>query len=111
MPDVYPLTPEGVAAALAALGGTAAAVAARLVEGGHLGIPDECARCPVARYLRHLFPVGYFSVSEGGVVVTTADGWFVVGMPVPVADFIVRFDSGEYRELRDFPSAEPAGVS
>lgn len=110
----YPLTQEGVAAALAALGSTPAAVAARLIERGHFGIPGDCTDCPVVHYLEVAFPQAHrVTVSEGAVAVYPAPGSnaLVALTPEPVARFIERFDRDDFQELRDFRSADRAGVS
>lgn len=109
----YPLSVEGVSAALAALGGTATAVALRLYAGGHLGIPGDCKDCPTAHYLRAAFPRALdVTVSEGAVGVYVSPGLeLLVLVPDPVTQFIERFDNAEFLELREHPFAEPAATS
>jgi hypothetical protein len=101
------VTEDQVAAALAGLGGTPAAVAAGLATAGAKGHRHECRLCPVAAYLAGL--------GLGDVVVSnTAACWVIArpgggtltrtcGLPEPVRRFVGEFDYGRY------PSLEAAG--
>lgn len=110
----YPLTPEGIRRALEALGSTPAAVAARLIEGGHLGIPGDCTACPVVRYLEARFPGSHSVVATEGacaVYLTPAGDPLVARMTDAVTGFIDRFDNDDFRELREHPFAEAGATS
>lgn len=110
--EVYPLTREGVAAALAALGSTPDEVAETLHAGGHLGIPVECRDCPVARYLQAVFPGVEVRVYDVFVAVFPAEGdRFEVFLPPPVADLVELFDAGRVPQLREHPFAESGATS
>lgn len=95
-------TPTGrdIAIALLALGDTADRVAATLTAGGWHGERKECTRCPVAVFLSSRFPNCSIMVGDIEARVATADGHYAqADLPDPVADFILDFDRGRYREL------------
>lgn len=95
----YPLTADGLTAALDALGDSANRVADTLHRMGHRGNPGCDTSCPVANYLAEFWPRAMVSVIQDhglGLVAEIWDGSAdpVVSVPVPspVADFIERFD-------------------
>lgn len=99
---IYPFTTEGLSGALAALGGTPGQVADTLLDLGHRGNPNCDSSCPVALYLRDLWPDAACSVTEdpapGRLV---AEVWFdttrcvQAPLPEPVERFVRRFDGGD----------------
>jgi S-DNA-T family DNA segregation ATPase FtsK/SpoIIIE len=100
-PRIYPATPAGISAALAALGDSAEQVANSLRRGRHVGTPGVLEACPVARYLRTVITgVTGVLASDGGMEVFTASDVVYASTPHPVATFITGFDIGGYPDLR-----------
>lgn len=93
--------------ALHALGPTANDVADSLDNGGWHGIPGDAGACPIANYLTEVVPdTRGAAVSASGATVFHLDGHATeTVMPVGAADFITRFDDGEFPYLVDH--AEP----
>ncbi len=85
--------------ALAALGGTSAAVARRLAAMRCAGERGNVLFCPVTNYLKRQ-PIGRFEVlmlSGGWLEVKARDGWVeTVRVPLAVEIFQQRFDRGEF---------------
>jgi hypothetical protein len=87
---------------LAALGDTPEQVAATLAEHGCLGIPGNCARCPVAVYLMRS-DLDLRNVSVDGVVAILFPGdedYVYLDLPDPVIAFVDRFDHDDFPQLR-----------
>lgn len=111
MTDLYPFSDEGLAQALAWLGASEDAIAARLTAGGWRGPKDDCEHCPVANFLLATFAADRVEVNQLGVSVerevrifTDSDldvqqQTIVAETPNAVADFIGDFDSGNYPDL------------
>lgn len=112
----YPLTGEGVTAALAELDkGGSEDVAIRLAELGFRGQRDNDCACPLANYLARVVPDAESVTVSGesayltGIVREEVDGGFLqswdvrfhVGLPGAVPAFIEDFDQGLYPELID----------
>jgi hypothetical protein len=106
----YPATPDGLTAALNALGDTAAEVADTLARAGFSGRRGDEVSCPIARYLRtaiHGAIDAYVGVADpqhdnrqrAGIWLLDGTGWFDVPMPPGSAAFIDAFDEGAYVEL------------
>lgn len=105
----YPFTTEGLSSALAALGSTPAHVADTLLDGGHRGRPGCEHRCPVAEALSDVYRYPDYSVAVLAEppdqtlfveVYRFADSQRLdVDLPEPVAQFVRRFDHGDYAEL------------
>jgi hypothetical protein len=100
-PPMFPTSRAGVAAALAALGGTADRVADTLATCGRLGEPGESRVCPVAVYLHNvLHPAWPVSIAEATATVYRRPGSRIdVPLPDPVRVFVAAFDLGGYRFL------------
>jgi hypothetical protein len=107
----YPLTEEGLADALAALGDTPGTVAETLTDGGYRGVRDDCNECPTALYLLDVI-VGITAVDVDRVTVTAtsdtpaaariSENWQVrvlAVVPIPVREFIAAFDDGNFPDL------------
>lgn len=80
---------------LTQLGDTADDVAQTLLTGGYLGRRDDCANCPVAKYLR---ASGVYDAWVDQHEVTSG----IVGqvtLPKPVILFVQEFDSFGYPDL------------
>jgi hypothetical protein len=108
-PETFPLTPDGVTAALRTLDVESWEIADRLKALGIKGvIGNECA-CALAAYIRKLIP-------QAGTVIVEAesiridgylrDEWgfdepiFLPGaLPDGAIDFVQEFDKGEYPDL------------
>ena len=110
VPDTPNLSTQ-VKEALDALGKNAGEVAATLRRLRITGIPEVCASCPVARYLR--------SVTQKEIECDYKETWnggsgeiCSVPIPDPVRDFMFAFDHGGFRELKMWflnPSPRPRG--
>ena len=104
----YPLTVEGVTAAVRSLDYDSWEIAQRLEDAGVKGIPgNECA-CPIARHLQLLLPGAEVFVEAEVVRVSgTERGAFGFDLPLTASvtlpdgaqDFVQEFDRGEYPEL------------
>lgn len=104
--DPYPYTDEGLWRALVDLGRTNSAVALTLMRGGWRGKRNDCAKCPVAKYLAEKF--GWMSILDVGPdsVTVTRDVWveqgygmgydepqtIAVQLPTPVRAWMREFD-------------------
>jgi len=117
----YPATPEGLAAALSALGATAEQVADILDTVGYTGQRKDEATCPIAWYLRAVIPAAmdaYAGVRHprresqlyAGLRLADTTGWVDVAMPAGPADFVTAFDKGRFDSLAvdwDDPNTRP----
>jgi hypothetical protein len=81
--------------ALAYLGRTPTAIAAKLKEMGIKGRKIVPSRCPIAQYVRGAFPVAF--VSAGTTFLFVND--FEVTTSRTITRFIKGFDKGKYPEL------------
>lgn len=89
-----------VSVALDMLGDTADDVADVLSAGGWTGLRNDPCACPVAVYLRAVLPqTAAVAVSVNGISVTTDDERMHDSTPPGPAEFIARFDDGDYDEL------------
>jgi len=115
----YPATPDGLTAALKALGSTAAKVADTLARTGYSGQRGDEASCPIARYLRAAIPdatdayVGVVNPQHddsqrAGICLFDGTGWVDVALPSSAVAFIDAFDDGAYDELARDPAAHLA---
>lgn len=76
------------------LGGTSKEVARSLRRLGVQGRRRRTDHCPVAVYLRRMFPGAWVGLDNFGIGPDTA------ALPRPVSEFVRRFDKGAYRYLR-----------
>lgn len=97
------ITSETVEDALARLGSSVSAVKAGLEQMGYKG-DHHGSNCPVANYLKDQFNsnfvVGWakvYEMNEDG-----SAGKSLATVPVPVGDFVLSFDKGNYPELETF---------
>jgi hypothetical protein len=93
---------DSLAALLDGLGQTADEVAEFLQGQGCMGIRGHPHLCPVAHYLARMH--GEHCAVASHIVVNETHR-AVVDTPPAVRDFIVRFDAGDYPELR-YPASE-----
>ena len=97
-----------LAEALAALPDTADDIAARLTAKGIRGVREASCNCPITN---HLTGLGFHTVSVTlSRVIATRPGDrhpSDVRMPWWIAEFVHRFDSGEWPELVLDDTAEP----
>jgi hypothetical protein len=109
-PETFPLTPDGVTAALTALGNDPEHIRQTLSAGGFKGVRDDEDSCVVATYLRAVLPpVEDVYVWQGGAWVEwtipdpnglDTDRQHFDWHPTPsFAAFIEHFDKGEYPDL------------
>jgi hypothetical protein len=101
-----PITPVVRAAELLeALGATRQQVAKTLFDSEDYGHRGSCGRCPVAAHLQRQLGVAV-SVGDLEVSLHLPGGDRRVDLPEPVAQFVARFDIGEYPLLDlDLPIA------
>jgi hypothetical protein len=95
------VTPAEVLACLAGLGATATDVASALRSGGHVGTRVSGDRCPVARFLasrgaRRPLVDGFCARDFDDLIGRNETS---AQLPVAVAEFVDRFDSGEFNDL------------
>ena len=119
MDDPYPFTEEGVTAALDALGDMSEQVAESLKQRGIHGTRGQCATCPLANYLRSLFPDAEVYVDRESIrlrrdVQCIEDGRVdldeeavEVETPDPCADFIGDYDDLEHLRYRYLERTTP----
>jgi hypothetical protein len=111
-PRTYPLSEEGVSAALNALPPLSEDIAIRLDELGIKGQRGQDCACPVVNYLARVLPdaeeitVGHGTAFIKGVVRQDIDGfydsWDVrlhVAFGGGITDFVEDFDGGLYPDL------------
>ena len=93
-------TKEQVLSALSDLGGSSDEIAMTL---HHKGIKGKrtCRDCPIARFLVRDCGQSHANVSKFYIIMQ--DGFFEK-LPTPsvVAEFIVRFDNGDFHQLVDY---------
>lgn len=107
--QTYPATPDGLTAALTALGANAIEVAETLRRNGYVGIPSDESSCPVARYLHDAIPQAdevYAGVARPGeqvqhaaIRLANATGWVDIQMPKGPAAFVIAFDHGYFNGM------------
>lgn len=107
----YPFTEEGVERAVDALGDTSQDMAEELRRLGQHGDRDSCETCPLANYLRSLFPDAEVYVDREHIrltrtVVTVEDGrvdrdeqYIRIETSYAAADFIGDMDDARYPHL------------
>jgi len=120
---MYLPTPDGLAAALAALGNTAEQVAETLARAGFSGHRGDEASCPIAWYLRSTIPSvtdAYAGLvnppcddrQRAGICLPDGAGWVDIAMPQGPAAFVIAFDDGSYDELaRERDESTPTTAS
>lgn len=97
-----------LAEALAALPDTADGIAAHLLAKGIRGVPADSSCCVLANYLTG---EGFTAASVGNFSIGACDddgGSEDVDTPKPVAEFVRRFDAGEWPELALDDAADDA---
>jgi len=92
-------TPGSILGALAELGWTPSAIAAALRAAGITGRPDSPDRCPIACYLFENTGAADLAVSREEITVWWPGGEATAATPPPIAEFIARFDAGQYPNL------------
>lgn len=104
----WPATPDGIAAALAALGNQPGTIADTLAARGIRGNKEHAHECPIANYLRLVIPeadeicVGLGGLSVDDIRVPYYDNEDLNATPtglVHIGKFVSRFDEGAYPEL------------
>ena len=82
------------------LGHTADEVADNLRSSGIQGEPKSADTCPIACLISAVNGLRDISVDASVISGWTDENWVIdVEVPEPVAEFIRRFDSGDYRDL------------
>lgn len=108
MTTIYPFTTGGLADALEALGDTPRAFALRLADLGIKGKQNDECRCPIANYIRTIWPdAADISVGQGEIIVRNgrpgSETYSVARLEYDdhdvIEDFLIDFDSGRYEDL------------
>jgi hypothetical protein len=93
-------TDDELVVLLGTLGDTSDQIAAAFVAKGIKGETGSAYRCPVAKWLIAETGCREAEVDQADVCVRRDGGGSLwVTPPEPVADFIVRFDEGDYPDL------------
>ena len=93
MSYIRPLTPEET---LSALGED---VVKMLTNCGIVGKLNSPRHCPIANFLKLVYPCSRSLVYGDCVKTIIKNYWVVVETPTAVADFVDAFDTGKYPEL------------
>jgi len=91
------MTPVELEAALKELGASTLAVATTLADGGYRGQAGNVSLCPIARYLQRRFklaPCNVYVTPQVALVIENGEE-VSVRPSLQVAEFILRFDSGD----------------